>query len=238
MGYLQTRMDTMGVTPTVYPARIRHASVPECMSLAETAASLIPCFAAMRDALAPQVRIGVQASSWGAYYDRTDPAADIEGSGHSIADFLLSMNAGAGDFVVMETLDRDAGFWETYGGMAGMCSLSDGPRGIVYWDEANVALPNFRQHFRWVGAITDRLSLPALWWQMPLGVPSTTCGGTDGAYRDNRVHYFFAHPDEAVAAGGFGMVFGTGAGRQTEYTSDGSQLRDAATAYVASPTRL
>jgi len=77
---------------------------------------------------------------------------------------------------------------------------------------------------------------------MPLGVPNDTCGGpgggSDGTWRDNRVHYFFGHPGEAVAAGGFGMVFGTGAGRQTYITSDGGQLRDAATRYVAAPTPL
>lgn len=242
MGYLQVRMDDMSMTPDTYPARIRHASVPECMALPEVASSLLPCFAAMRDALAPEVRIAVQASSWGAWYDVTDPGADVEGSGTAIADFLLAMNADATDFVVVETLDRDAGFWETSGGMAGMCSITGGSRGVVYWDETNTTYPNFAQHFRWVGAITTRLGLPALWWQMPFGVPSTTCGGpaggSDGHWRDNRVHYFFGHPSEAVLAGGFGMVFGTGAGRQTYVTTDGNQFRDAATAYVAAPEPL
>ena len=46
------------------------------------------------------------------------------------------------------------------------------------------------------------------------------------------------HPGEAVLAGGFGMVFGTGADRQTYVTSDGNQFRDAATAYVAAPEPL
>ena len=242
MGYLHVRMDDMGTTPDAYPARIRHASVPECMALPEVASSLLPCLRAMRDALAPEVRIAVQASSWGAWYDVTDPDADVEGSGRAIGEFLSAMGASSTDFVVIETLDRDAGFWETSGGMAGMCSTTGGSRGVVYWDESNATFPNFAQHFRWVSAITTTLGLPALWWQMPFGVPSDTCGGpgggSDGRWRDNRVRYFFGHPDEAVAAGGFGMVFGTGAGRQTYVTTDGDQFRDAAAAYVASPEPL
>jgi hypothetical protein len=242
MGYLQVRIDDMGTTADAYPARIRHATVPECMSLPEVASSLLPCFDAIRDALAPDVRIAVQASSWGAWYDVTDPDADVEASGTAIADFLVEMNADtATDFVVIETLDRDAGFWETSGG-GSTCSITGGSRGVVYWDESNTSYPNFQQHFRWVTAITTRSGLPALWWQMPFGVPSTECGGpgggSDGNWRDNRVRYFFGHPSEAVAAGGFGMVFGTGAGRQTYITSDGNQFRDAAAAYVASPEPL
>ena len=46
----------------------------------------------------------------------------------------------------------------------------------MYWDDTNQTLPNFSQHLRWVGALTDELQLPAIWWQTPLGVPSTTCG--------------------------------------------------------------
>ena len=77
-----------------------------------------------------------------------------------------------------------------------------------------------------------------MWWQMPFGVPSATPGGSAGHYRDNRVRYLFAHTDEFVAAGGFGAVFGTGAGNQTDITSDGGQFKAAVTAYNAKPTPL
>ncbi len=235
-GYLQQRVDEMGTTPAAYPARL--ASAAECAGLPEVAASLGACLRAMRDALAPEARIGLHASQWGAWFDETDPGADVEASGRSVAAFLAAMGGAEMDLVVVETSDRDAGFWETYGGMAGMCSVTDGPRGHVYWDATNATLPNFATKLRWVRALTDALGLPALFWQTPLGVPSETCGGTDGAYRDNRVRYFFDHPDELVMAGAFGAVFGTGAGRQTYITTDGNQFRDAVTAYFASPTPL
>lgn len=237
-GYLQQRFADMSTTPDAYSARIRHSSVPECESLPETAASLGPCLSAIRDALAPRVRIGLAASQWGAWYDATSPTADVEGSGRSVARFLAAMGGADMDLVVVETLDRDAGFWETNGGMAGVCSVTGGPRGPVYWDETNATLPNFTTHLRWVRALTEELGLPALWWQTPFGVPSDTCGGVDGAYRDNRVRYFFEHTDELIAAGGLGAVFGTGAGRQTYITSDGGQFQRAVTAYFASPAPL
>ena len=69
-------------------------------------------------------------------------------------------------------------------------------------------------------------------------VPSMTPGGSAGHYRDNRVHYIFAHTDELVAAGLFGAAFGTGAGNQTYIDSDGDQFKSAVTAYFASPTPL
>jgi len=191
----------------------------------------------MARAIAPEARVGFHASMWGAWFDELDPAAPVEDKGREVGAFLNTLGADLTDFVAVETLDRDAGFWETGGG-GPTCSTTEGPRGAVYWDESNTTLPSFRTHLRWVGALTDELQRPALWWQTPLGVPSDTCGGTDEHYRDNRVRYFFAHVDELVAAGGAGMTFGTGAAAQTHLGTDGDQLKTAATAFAAAPFPL
>jgi hypothetical protein len=229
-GYLMQRGETL-------PARVRFDDVPECASVAETSAGLAECMIRIGREVAPLVKTGFHASMWGAWFDVTDPDADPEASGRAVGEFLRSVGGELTDFVAVETLDRDAGFWETGGG-GGTCDPIDNPRGAVYWDEANVAFPNFEQHLRWVGALTEELGRPAIWWQTPMGVPSETCGGTSEHYRDNRVHYFFTHVDELVAAGGAGMTFGTGAGEQTNLATDGDQLKDAATAYMASPFAL
>ena len=86
--------------------------------------------------------------------------------------------------------------------------------------EANIGLPNFAQHVRWVTALTAELQRPALEWQTPFGLPSPTCGGSNEHWRDNRVHYFFGHVDDLVNAGVAGMTFGTGAGGQTNLGTD------------------
>ena len=236
-GFLQQRLEGMSTTPADYAIALRHSGFNRCDALPERLSSLGACLVAIRDALAPKVRIGAHASGWAVWTDPVDPEADIEAAAMSHAAFLSALGADELDFVGIETLDRDAGFWETSGGTAA-CSISGGSRGPVYWDETNATLPNFDQHFRWVGALTDALELPALWWQMPFGVPSETCGGSNERWRDNRVRYFFSHIDQAIAAGGAGMVFGTGAGGQTYITTDDGQFSAAAAGYFAAPHAL
>ena len=237
-GFLQQRLRASGAAPADYPLSLRHPDLPECAHLPERLASLGACLAALRDALAPKARLGLHASQWGHWYDPRDPDADVVGAARAHAAFLAAVGAGALDLIVVETLDRDAGFWEAFGGASDRCSPTDGPRGAVYWDETNTAVPHFHQHLAWVGALTEALALPALWWQTPLGVPTETCGGSDGAWRDNRVRYFFGHVGELVAAGGLGAAFGTGAGGQTDVTRDGGQFRRALEAYRAAPRPL
>ncbi len=232
-GYLMNRA-AMGKTPDQFPAVV---NAPECPGAPQTVSGLTHCIVAIGRATAPMALVGFHASEWGAYFDVSDPNADIEASGKAVADFLVSVGGDGTDFVTVETLDRDAGFWETSGGGA-TCSLTGGSRGPVYWDEDNVALPNFAQHVRWVTALTAEMQRPALEWQTPLGVPSTSCGGTSGHWRDNRVHYFFGHVPDLVGAGIAGMSFGTGAGGQTDLSTDGGQLDTAATAYRAAPVAM
>lgn len=235
-GYLMQRA-AMGKTPEMLPAKVHHADVPECASLPENAAGLARCLVKIARANAPMARVGYHASMWGSWYDVLDPNADVEASGRAVGDFLNSIGAADTDFVSVETLDRDAGFWETNGG-GSTCSVTGGSRGAVYWDETNTSVPNFSQHLRWVKALTERLQRPALEWQTPLGLPSTTCGGTNEHYRDNRVHYFFGHVSELIDAGIAGMTFGTGAGAQTNLATDGGQFKAAATAYKAAPVAM
>jgi hypothetical protein len=236
-GYLMQRAGA-GKPPTSFPAKVHFSDVaPECASLPENVSGLLRCIVTMGHTLAPKVRLGYHASMWGAYYDVLDASADIEGKAREVADFLNSVGADQTDFVSVETLDRDAGFWETNGG-GPSCSVTNGSRGPVYWDVTNASLPNFNQHLRWVTALTERLQRPALEWQTPLGVPSTTCGGSTDHWRDNRVEYFFGHVPDLIAAGIAGMTFGTGAGQQTTIATDGGQFKSKAMAYRAAPVAL
>ena len=235
-GYLMQRAAN-GKPPDQITAKIHFSDDPECASLPENVGGLTRCVVAIARAVAPQARVGFHASMWGAWYDVLDPNADIEASGRAVGAFLDSVGADATDFVSVETLDRDAGYWETSGGGA-TCSLTNGSRGPVYWDEANASLPSFSQHVRWVKTLTTALARPALEWQTPFGVPSSTCGGTNEHWRDNRVHYFFAHVPDLIDAGVAGMTFGTGAGGQTNLATDGGQFKTAATAYKAAPVAM
>jgi hypothetical protein len=207
--------------PSQLPVTVR-AKVDECHDLPDDVSGMGKCIVRLARAIAPNVALGFHASGFGKL-DR--PKA--------VAKFLLDIGAYEADFVAVDTLDRDAGCFEAR--VDPLCGRADG---IVYWDEANRSSPTFAQHFAWVKTVRERTGLPILWWQTPLGVPSDTPGGTAKKYRDNRVKYFFEHPNELVESGGFGMAFGTGAPNQTDVTTDGGQFADAVTKYYASPTPI
>ena len=195
------------------------AHVSECAGLPDTFAGMSKCILKLRDAYAPKAVVGLHLTNWGF------TVADL-------MSFYKAVGASDMDFVTHDVLDRDAGCFEVHTQADCMRSGSG-----WYWDESNTKSPNFHEHLALVKQYTTALGVPLLWWQMPLGVPSGSPGSTDH-YRDNRVHYLFAHLDEFVAAGGVGAVFGVGAKGQTTLLTDGGQFKTAATAYFAHPVSL
>lgn len=201
--------------------RVKVASlVPECADLPNDVAGFGKCLVRLGRSLAPKALIGLSASSFGA---STNGASDPQ----KIAAYLQSVGAAESDLMVMETLDRDAGCFEA--ATDPLCRRA----GSFYWSDAD-----FRAHLAWAKTVHDVTKKALLWWQMPLGVPSHTSGGVAGRYRDNRVTWLFAHPEEFAAAGGVGAVFGTGAPNQTTVKSDGGQFKKAVTQYYQQPIAL
>ncbi len=134
----------------------------------------------------------------------------------------------------MQTLDRDAGCFEDQNVTDSCVRAGTG----WYWDETNTTHPNFDDHLAAVLTYHQGIGLPIVWWQTPLGVPSSTPGGASQHWRDNRVHYFLTHPAQLVAAGGIGVVFGTGETHQTNITTDNGQFQTLSAAYMAAPVML
>ena len=119
-----------------------------------------------------------------------------------------------------------------------MC-IRDSPSSVPYWwDATNQTTPSFASHFAIARQFHEGLGLPLIWWQTPLGVSSTTPGGTKGNFRDNRVEYFLTKPNELVAAGAAGVVFGEGHVTQTTIDTDGGQFKRLSTRYFAAPAAL
>ncbi len=195
-----------------------HAS--ECAGLPDNLIGMAGCLLKLGRMYAPKVAIGFHASNWG-------------GTQAQVIQFFQTIHADQADFVATDVLDRDAGCYEA--ATDPNCMRGGG---TFYWDETNQTSPNFHDNLSWVTGVHQALNLPFMWWQVPLGVPSTTPGGTSLHYRDNRVHYIFNHISEYVAAGGLGVVFGVGAANQTDITSDGGQFKTAVTGYFAAPTAL
>jgi hypothetical protein len=215
-GYAEQHANNVPSTLTV------KVSAPECASLPQDVSGMARCIFTLGRMYAPKAVIGLHASTWG------DPSAA------TVAAWIKAVGGDMGDFVSTDLLDRDAGCFEAH--VDPNC-MRGGTTGW-YWDETNTTSPNFHEFIAYSKALHDGVGLPVLWWQVPFGVPSTTPGGTAGHYRDNRVHYIFAHIGELVASGCIGVAFGTGAGNQTYITTDGNQFKTAVTAYFASPTPL
>lgn len=218
-GYTQAKSNS----PSGVPMKVG-ALVPECTDLPADVSGMARCVIRLGRQLAPKAVIGLSASSFGAFTNgASDPA--------KIGAYMNSIGANQADITVIETLDRDAGCFENASDVN--CKRS----GQFYWDEQNVAHPNFHDHLAWAKTIRNTIGKPLLWWQMPLGVPANGSGYASH-YRDNRVKYLFNHPAEFAAAGGIGAVFGTGAPRQTDSKTDNNQFKNAVSGYYASPAAL
>jgi hypothetical protein len=194
--------------------------VSECANLTDDLRGMAGCLLELAHTYAPHAAVGFHASKWA-------------GTTASVVRFFRAIGADKADFVATDVLDRDAGCWE-----ARIDPQCQAERPDVYWDESNATSPNFHEMLAWAKQIHAGVGLPILWWQMPLGVPSSLPGGTAGHYRDNRVRYLFSHVAEFIDAGSVGAVFGTGADHQTTIDTDGGQFKEAVTRYFANPVPL
>jgi hypothetical protein len=204
------------------PTRLRVvvSSNVDCADLPDDVTGFGRCLVRMARALAPKALVGFPPSDWGI------------GTSGMIA-FMEQVGASDADFVVMQTLDGDAGCFE-----ARANSKCQREGSGWYWDESNSTSPNFQDHLAEAKQYSDGLGVPIVWWQTPLGVVSSTPGGTTQHYRDNRVHYFLTHADELVAAGGLAAVFSAGDDEETNITTDGGQFKILSAEYFANPAAL
>jgi hypothetical protein len=195
----------------------------DCVALTNDAKGVAGCLILMARKYAPQAYVGLPYSTWGG----STTAAVVA--------FMQAIGAQNADFIVAQTLDRDAGCFEVQSAADGCVRSGSG----WYWDAANQTHPNFADHLAVVSTLHAGLgNLPVIWWQTPLGAPSTTPGGPDYHFRDNREQYFLTHPDELTAVGGLGVVFSTGENHQTNLTTDGGQFQSLSKAYFAAPAAL
>jgi hypothetical protein len=196
---------------------------PDCASLSNDLVGLAGCLVKMARQYAPKAYVGFPISDWGG------------NATAQVVTFMSTIGAQKADFIVVMTLDRDAGCFEVTP-LPSECAR--GGTGY-YWDETNQTNPTFSEHLANVQQYHSGLgNLPVIWWQTPMGVPSSTPGGTPNHYRDNREDYFLKHPSELTAVGGLAVVFSAGAGNQATITTDGGQYQALSGAYLSAPAPL
>jgi hypothetical protein len=210
-----------GGDPTKVPARV--STVSECAGQPDNVVGLAQCLLTLGRTYAPKAKIGFPPSSWG---------RDVT----TVGNFMLKLGADKADFIVAQTVDRDAGCMEVASPPAECAGRGNGP---FYWDEANVTTPHFRQNLdEWSATRSMLGNLPILYWQTPMGVPSATPGGTSGHFRDNHVHYMLTNPTQYTAIGVFAIVFSGGGSTSANITTDGGQFARMFQAYLANPAAL
>jgi hypothetical protein len=213
-GYVE--LDAPNGDPTQMAASVNDQA--ECAALPNNVTGLAACILVLGRTYAPNALIGFQPSFFGE-------------NAPQLANFMNLLGAQNADFTVAETLDRDAGCYEeaqiqitdtTNIHAATTCTRT----GTFYLDETNQTTPNFNQEIDEWATYRDDLAtkLPIIWWQTPLGVPSSTPGGTDGHYRDDHVDYMFKNMSQYADMGTFGIVFSGGASYQTSITTDGGEF--------------
>jgi hypothetical protein len=213
--------EMVNADPRQTPAQITTANPTDCGGQENSIAGLGRCLIAMVRKYAPNAKVGLHGSAWGTSMDvlaNTDASFDVVGEAQKLGAFLIAAGAAGGDFLAVDASDRDAGFYQAMGRN-------------TWWDKTNATLPDFHQAFAWAGALAEAVGKPILWWQLPVG--NEALDDTCNHYRDNRVDYLFAHPQEVARAHGVGLAFGAGAGCQTTPESDNGNLIAKVNAYAA-----
>jgi len=221
--------------PTTLPAAVSSVNSTDCGSLPSTIAGMGQCMISMVRKYAPNALVGLQASAWNSA-GNTSASTDVTVDAKAVATVLAACGQSKADFVVVETSDRDAGYYQ-------IVKKQD-----TWWDPTDKTLPDYAQDLTWIKALTEALGVPALYWQTPLGNSSGT--NTNNSYKDNRVDYFFggsasqvesgtavtvpSHWSELASAHVVGVAFGAGAGGQTTPDTDGGNLATKTRAYIAS----
>jgi hypothetical protein len=220
--------------PTTLAAAVGSANPTDCSSQPATIGGMGQCMIAMVRKYAPNALVGLQGSAWNIAGNMSS-SVDVATDAMQVATELGACGQSSGDFVVVETSDRDAGYYQVKG--------SD-----TWWDPTDTTLPDYAQDLAWIKALTEALGVPALYWQTPLG--NSMQNNSTNHYKDNRVDYFFGgsasqvmsgpavtvppHWSDLAAAHVIGVAFGAGAGDQTDPDTDGGNLATKAKAYIAS----
>lgn len=193
----------------------------DCPTLTDDVVGLAGCMVQMARKYAPNAYIGFPPSQF----------SDLAATENA---YMKRLGVDKADFSVMQTLDRDIGCIEAKYAAAN-CNRATQAK---IWDTSNTTSPNFTEHFSYARQYFQTIGLPLIWWQTPLGVPSSTSGGTVNAFRDNRAAYFLGKSSELVAAGGVGVVFSPGHVSQTNINTDGGQFKALSASYLSKPAAL
>ncbi len=182
---------------------------------------------ALRNRLAPHVRLAWHLSTWGTGEDPTyskPSLAHMDELAAISAAFYESLHAHF-DVVFNDVTDRDAAFYQDVEGNPD-----------TWWGPAD-----FERHDRYIAGFTRRTRTAVVLWQLPLG--DTHENNTWDHYQDNRLQWWLgpnsaAHLRATRNSGVIGLLFGAGASGNTTDQTDGGFFYRLARRYMARPLSL
>lgn len=211
--------EQMNSDPHKIPAAVASANPTDCSNQENSIAGMGKCMISMVRKYAPKAKVGLHASGWGTNIDvlqNKNAGLNVKSEADKLGTFLTACGEDKADFVVVETSDRDAGYYQSIGQNR-------------WWDATNKTLPDFAQAIGWAKDVAEKVGKPLIWWQIPVGNMSEP--NTNQHWKDNRVAYFFSHTSQLAAAHSVGMAFGAGASTQTTPSTDGGNLVSKVKAY-------
>ncbi len=152
-GYVQQQ--SPGNDPRRLPAQVSHGG--GCADQPDNAVGIAGCLIELGRKFAPNALLGFSPSTWGGR------------STQEVATYMTVLGTQYADFTAVQTLDRDAGCFEVQGQ-----NCSRGGSGW-YWDDNA-----YHAHLVEAGTYSKTIGLPLVWWQTPMGVPSTTVSSLPG----------------------------------------------------------
>jgi hypothetical protein len=195
--------------PDAVEAAVRSSGVADVEGFDDTYRGFVLATAHLRDRFAPNVLLGYHVSpvAIGDDVRYTDaPEMDVLSIGADIAEFAVDagVTGGRADVAPYDVIATDVDAADA----AYNRDVYDAQ--TAWWDRSNVTFPNFLRYERWVDAITRKIGLKALLFNIPTGNQRfRSMDDTDGHYQDNRGEYFLSHVDELRRYGVAGLLFGS-----------------------------
>ncbi len=215
-GRMQAHPSNTNQDANLQPTSVATSGHPDVQGYANTFRGFYQALVHLRDLYAPQVRLALDLSAWGAGHDvvlalRDDPNYDWLGHATRTATYLNSLGPGY-QMLFYNPLDRDAAYYQTVLGSN------------RWWDDQNVTQPTFDRMLQWLNQVIVQTNKRTLLWQIPNGNRVyRSVNNTTGHWQDNRAEYFLnpstgrAHLTQWAAAGVVGIMFGEGLDSQTHY---------------------
>lgn len=213
--------------PSRVPAAVASTGDARLAGLPDTAAGFAQAIVRLRDAVAPQVRLGYHMSTWGTGVDPVlqDPSlGEVDRLAARSAAFYQGLGARF-DLVFSDPSDRDDGF----------DAKVNGDHGAGRWTTGD-----YRRDARWLAGMHRATGRPIVMWQIPLG--NAKLPNTWKRYRDTHVERLLgadprwrrAYRDAGVVA----FLFGGGADGTTSERTDRGVFRRLAARYAHARLRI